>query len=145
MRLIIQFSLLVILLSCSQANADSTNRIDHSNIKSIFNKPLNLVFIWTTWCGVSKSILKETYTSLQRDSNRYNIILICGNDDPIGVDNYFKSIDIQLKKYIIDKSSNHFPFLDRSNIKEFIFHEFKNNNTKLNGNFGVPISLLLDS
>jgi len=108
------------LLSCSQATSNTIVEIKESNIKSVFNKPLNLVFLWTTWCGVSKSILKETYTKLQIDSNQYNIILICGNNDLIVVDKYLSSLNISLKRYCIDNSSNIFPIIDRKNIKEFI-------------------------
>jgi len=146
MKQIYKSTFLFLLLSCSQANSNSIRKIDESNIKSVFNKPLNLVFIWTTWCGVSKSVLKETYTKLQRDSNQYNIILISGNNDPIVVDKYLNSLNISLKRYCIDNSSNIFPIIDRKKIKEFIMQKFSNTeNISVDGNFGVPVTLLIDS
>jgi hypothetical protein len=104
------------------------------------------VFIWTTWCGVSKSILKETYTKLQKDSNQYNIIIICGNDSPSEVDKYLNSINISLERYCINNSSNFLPYMDRKNIKKFINENFRNNESmNMKENFGVPITLLIDS
>jgi hypothetical protein len=146
MKHIYRIIILFLLLSCRQANSNSIIEIKESNIKSVFSKPLNLVFLWTTWCGVSKSILKETYTKLQIDSNQYNIILICGNNDPFVVDKYLNSLNINLKRYCIDNSSNIFPIIDRKNIKEFIKQKFNNTeNISLDGNFGVPVTLLIDS
>lgn len=135
-----------ILLSCSKSNSYSIIEIGESNIKSVFNKPLNLVFIWTTWCGVSKSILKETYTKLQNDSNQYNIILICGNNDPIVAGEYLNSLNITLNKYCIDNSSDFFPIIDRNNIRKFVAQNFNRiENIKMEGSFGIPITLLIDS
>lgn len=145
MKQIIQIGFYLLLISCKQdTNSNSITRIKESNIKTIFNKPINLVFIWTTWCGVSKSILSDTYTQLQKDSNQYNIIIICGNDDEIGIEN--KLNDLQFKKYVISNATDYFPFIDRLNIKDFITTKFKNtNDIKLEGSFGIPISILVDS
>ncbi|MBK9301264.1 MAG: hypothetical protein IPN14_11825 [Bacteroidetes bacterium] len=146
MKHLYRFIILFMLLSCSQATSNTIVEIKESNIKSVFNKPLNLVFLWTTWCGVSKSILKETYTKLQIDSNQYNIILICGNNDLIVVDKYLSSLNISLKRYCIDNSSNIFPIIDRKNIKEFIKQKFNNTeNISVDGNFGESVTLLIDS
>lgn len=140
------FCILFVLLSCNNPKSSTIIKIEKSNIKSVFNKRLNLVFIWTTWCGVSNSILKETYTYLQNDTNEYNIIIICGNNDLEGIQNKFSSLDLNYKKYIIGNSSNILPIMDRKNIKEFISKEFKNTkNLKLEGNFGIPLSFLVDS
>lgn len=133
------------IISCN-TNSELVSRIDDTNIKGKLNKPLNLVFVWTTWCGVSKNIIKETYTTLQNDSNKYNIILLCGNDDPVTIVQLFKSLNLKLNMYIISNASNYFPLVDRRNVKAFILNTFHNtSDLELNGNFGIPISLLVDS
>lgn len=146
MKQVITLSFVLMQLACSELKPSSCIRIDETNIKSIFNKPLNLVFIYTTWCGVSKSVLKETYATIQKDSNEYNIILVCGNNHQKAIDNYFKTAHITLKKFVIGNSSNILPMLDRLHIKDFINKQFKNSQMiELQNNFGIPITLLVDS
>lgn len=112
MKLFLLIFSLNILLACNTLSNDNTSlitEITSSNIKDIFNKPKNLVFIWTTWCGVSKNILKETYSILQKDTNEYNIIVVCGNNDPQSIETLYRQLDIKLKMYIVKGANNYFP------------------------------------
>lgn len=137
---------IILNLSCNQTGNSSIKVIDNNNIKSIFNKEVNLVFIWTTWCGVSKSILINLYKNLKVDSSKVNVILLCGNADIETVDSIFKKEKINCTNYFINNNSNLFAFIDRKNIKNFIESNFKNiNGIDLKGNYGIPISLLIDS
>lgn len=143
---ILKLITLATFFSCNNSTSQTAMKIDKSNIKSIFNKPNNIVFIWTTWCGVSKSILKETYSVLQKDTNDYNIIIICGNSDFDNIRSAFESIPLKLNKYIISNASNYFPYSDRKNIKNFIQEQFENVElANLDGNYGIPITMLVDS
>lgn len=132
--------------SCKSKNVGSLKEINDSNIKSIFNKKRNLVFIWTTWCGASKDIIKDTYANIQKDTNDYNIILICGNLDEDNIDRIFSKNNINLKKYITGNATNYLPIMDRKNIKNFILENFTNTDSiDFKGNFSIPITLLVDS
>lgn len=150
MKLFLLFISLNILYDCNTFSKDNTsliNEITNANIKNIFNKPKNLVFIWTTCCGVSKNILKETYSVLQKDSKDYNIIVVCGNNAPESIEALYRQLDINLKMYIIKGASNNFPLFDKINIKKFITEEFTNgkDNSPEGYFFGIPITLFVDS
>lgn len=134
--------------SCSNvAKENNAIYVGENNIKAILNKPKNLVFIWTTWCGVSKELLENTYKHLYIKDSQTNIVIICGNDDIQSIEKIFAKQKISYPIYILEGSSNIFPFRDRQNIKYFINNQFKDPNSlsKLEGSFGIPLTMLIDS
>ncbi|HRP91181.1 MAG TPA: hypothetical protein PKX92_14220 [Edaphocola sp.] len=142
--------LFTFLGGCSAKTQDSTapimNTIDLKN--TIKSQPRTILFVWTSWCGVSDEILQNTYLKHQDSflKNDMNVILLCGsaNQDPI-----IESINSnkKLKAFYLEGSNTSIPYFNRKNIEKTLNDVFDKKSIEkiFEGNFGIPITFIVDS
>lgn len=137
----IVFLIILCFISCSSTSIENNGQyklLTKGVLKSRLTKDVNLLFFYTSWCGVSDIILKETYQELCNRENEFSITLI-------SVDDLESEISLECDIYTLEKSYFNIPGAHRGLIKDFIQENFYNfQSINLKGNFKVPVSIFVD-
>lgn len=121
-------------------------------LKKFHEKPKTILFIWTSWCGASQSVLETIYIPLSDSlSGRFvdaNIILLCassGQDEKVA-----KLSELHcIQSYYMENPGSGIALSDRSQIRKFLTDNFGKEDrkkiTENNFNFAIPITVLVDN
>lgn len=136
-----------ILASCSNKNENQKNVISDVNLEQIIkSNKRTIIFIWTSWCGVSGGILKDTYIA-NADSfknNNMNVLMLCASSGQDSMLNLLNNV-VGMPAYYLEGNSTQFSFLNRSAIEKTIGTIFMGKTGDLfDGNFGIPITLIVN-